>query len=180
MFLIINAAVGGDGGTNPYKTATLPQTLLVDYVHITTSSTPIYQVTPSAGANGSISPSSVVTVNPGNTTTFSVTPNAGYSASVGGTCGGSLSGNTYTTNAITAPCTVTASFGSAQDVPPTNVTATAGNAQATVSFRSPLQAPITGYTATSSPGGITASGCRQPHNGDGADQRHCLYIHGNG
>ncbi|TCT19847.1 DUF1566 domain-containing protein [Thiobaca trueperi] len=69
-----------------------------------------YSVTPSAGANGSISPTTVQTINHGATATFTVTPNPGYTASVGGTCGGSLSGTTYTTSAITGACTVEASF----------------------------------------------------------------------
>ena len=45
--------------------------------------------------------------------------------------------------------------------PPTAVTATAGNGQASVSFTPPASdggAAITSYTVTSSPGGTTASG----------------------
>ncbi|MGD0885998.1 MAG: fibronectin type III domain-containing protein, partial [Thermodesulfovibrionales bacterium] len=69
-----------------------------------------YTVTPAAGANGSISPSSAQTVNYNGTEVFTVTPSSGYSiASVTG-CGGTLSGSSYTTGAITANCTVTASF----------------------------------------------------------------------
>ena len=44
--------------------------------------------------------------------------------------------------------------------PPTGVSATAGNAQATVSWTAPVWnggAPVTGYTATASPGGATCS-----------------------
>jgi hypothetical protein len=67
-------------------------------------------VTPSAGANGTISPATAQTVNYNATTAFTVTPSTGYTASVAGTCGGSLVGTTYTTNAITANCTVVASF----------------------------------------------------------------------
>jgi beta-glucanase (GH16 family) len=171
MFLIINTAVGGAGEDRAVQNGTLPQTMLVDYVHVTTDSIPIYQVSPSAGANGSISPSSVVTVNPGSTTTFTVTPNPGYYASVGGTCGGTLSGSTYTTGDIIAPCSVTASFSTTNPVPratvpyaPTDVTATAGSGQATVSFKLPANggSPITGYNVTSSPGGITASRAGSP------------------
>jgi len=69
-----------------------------------------YTVTPSAGANGSISPNTPQTVSSGATTQFTVTPNAGYTTSVGGTCGGNLVGTTYTTSAITADCTVAATF----------------------------------------------------------------------
>lgn len=49
---------------------------------------------------------------------------------------------------------------------PTSVSATAGNEQATVSFTAPtftgIPAGITGYRATSSPGGITATGSSSP------------------
>jgi len=47
---------------------------------------------------------------------------------------------------------------------PTGVTAKAGNAQATVSFKLPASSgnPITGCTATSSPGGITGQGVGSP------------------
>lgn len=69
-----------------------------------------YTVTPSAGANGTISPNTAQTVNSGSTTAFTVTPSSGYTALVGGTCGGNLAGTTYTTNAVTANCTVTATF----------------------------------------------------------------------
>ncbi len=49
--------------------------------------------------------------------------------------------------------------------PPTSVTAVEGNSQATVSFTAPADnggASITSYTATSSPGGFTASGASSP------------------
>ena len=69
-----------------------------------------FLVTPSAGANGSIAPSTVQTIGYGATTTFTVTPNMGFVASVGGTCGGTLVATTYTTNPITAACTVSATF----------------------------------------------------------------------
>ena len=56
---------------------------------------------------------------------------------------------------------------SAPTVPgaPTSVSATAGNAQATVSFTAPASnggSAITGYTVTSSPGNITATGSSSP------------------
>ncbi|MEI2773844.1 MAG: GEVED domain-containing protein [Candidatus Competibacter sp.] len=69
-----------------------------------------FAVTPSAGANGTISPNQIQVVLPNTTTSFTVTPNPGYTAQVGGTCGGSLSGTTFTTSPVTADCTVTASF----------------------------------------------------------------------
>lgn len=112
-----------------------------------------YNVTPSAGVNGSISPAVVQSIGHGTTTTFTVTPNGGYTASVGGTCGGSLVGTTYTTNAITADCSVIASFTLPASVPDAPVigTATAGNAQVSAAFTAPGNnggSAITSYTAT--------------------------------
>ena len=69
-----------------------------------------YNVTPSAGANGAITPGTAQVVAYNNSTAFTVTPNSGYVANVTGTCGGNLSGATYTTNAITGACTVDAAF----------------------------------------------------------------------
>jgi hypothetical protein len=75
-----------------------------------TFATNTYTVTPSAGAGGSISPSTPQTVNYNQTTSFTVTPSTGYRiASVTG-CGGTLSGSTFTTGPITSDCAVTASF----------------------------------------------------------------------
>ncbi|MEN1760406.1 fibronectin type III domain-containing protein [Anoxynatronum sibiricum] len=48
---------------------------------------------------------------------------------------------------------------------PTNVTAVAGNTEATISFTAPASnggAAITGYTVTSNPGGLTGSGAASP------------------
>ncbi|EKE20317.1 MAG: hypothetical protein ACD_8C00021G0002 [uncultured bacterium] len=86
---------------------------LAEWAYVITSTT--FTVTPSAGANGTISPSTAQTINSGSTTTFTVTPSSGYTATVGGTCGGSLVGTTYTTNAITANCTVSATFASTEN-----------------------------------------------------------------
>ncbi|SDU02359.1 IPTL-CTERM sorting domain-containing protein [Halopseudomonas salegens] len=70
-----------------------------------------YEVTPSAGANGSIAPSSMQLITAGQTTSFMVTPPANYSPAISGTCpAGSWSGSSYTTGAIMASCTVTANF----------------------------------------------------------------------
>jgi Fibronectin type III domain/Divergent InlB B-repeat domain len=69
-----------------------------------------YNVTPSAGANGTISPNTLQTIGHGSTTSFTVTPNVGYVAAVGGTCGGTLVGNSFTTNNILGNCTVNTTF----------------------------------------------------------------------
>jgi hypothetical protein len=64
-------------------------------------------------------------------------------------------------------CAAAASGAVAQTVPgaPTIGTATAGNAQASVTFTAPSSnggSPITGYTATSAPGGKTGSAAASP------------------
>ncbi len=104
------ATVSGCGGnwtgTNPYTTGAISADCTVTATFTLNS----YSVTPSAGANGSISPDTPQTVDHGNTVQFTVTPATNYEASVGGSCGGSLAGNIYTTNAITGNCTVQASF----------------------------------------------------------------------
>ena len=61
--------------------------------------------------------------------------------------------------------------------------ATAGNAQATVSFTAPASnggAAITSYTVTSSPGGEDRDRRGQPDRRDRADERHELHVHGHG
>ena len=72
--------------------------------------TTTHTVTPVAGANGAIAPSTAQTVDYRNPVVLTVTPSAGYHiASVTG-CDGTLVGGTFTTGAVTADCTVTASF----------------------------------------------------------------------
>jgi hypothetical protein len=81
-----------------------------------------YTVIPSAGAGGSISPSTSQTVESGSTVNFTLTPDSGYQISgVGGSCPGTLSGSTFATGAITADCTVVGSF---EVIPATTYTVT--------------------------------------------------------
>jgi len=73
----------------------------------------------------------------------------GISDAAGNAGSGTASSANYTIAIATAPGV------------PTAVTAAAGNGQVTVTFTPPVSnggAPITGYTVTSSPGGITATG----------------------
>ena len=66
---------------------------------------------------------------------------------------------------------------------PTGVKATAGHAQAIVKFTLPASSgtsPITSYTVTSSPGGVTRTGNRQPDNSHGTHQRQDLHLYGEG
>ena len=117
-----SATVGGTCGGNLVGTTYTTNAINADCSVSATFTINSYLVTPSAGANGSIAPSTAVSVNHGATTTFVVTANAGFAASVGGTCGGALVGTTYTTNAIIGPCTVVATF---LDVTPPDTSITA-------------------------------------------------------
>jgi hypothetical protein len=70
-----------------------------------------YTLTTSAGANGSISPSGVVTVNYGSNQTFTIAPNTGYNivnVLVDGTSVGAVASYTFTS--VTASHTISASF----------------------------------------------------------------------
>ena len=94
--------VGNVFTTNP---VTADCTVVANFSQIT------HTVTPSAGAGGSIAPSTPQIVNDGATTNFTLTPNSGFQiANVTGTCGGNLVGNVFTTNPVTADCTVVANF----------------------------------------------------------------------
>jgi hypothetical protein len=88
---------------------------------------PTFTVTPSAGANGTITPNTPQNINAGVSTQFSVTPSLGYSAAMSGTCGGTLVGTTYTTSAITAACTVIANFINTPVAQTINMAATPAN-----------------------------------------------------
>ena len=71
-----------------------------------------YTVTPSAGANGTLSPSTAQTVNYGSSLTFTATPNTGYMVntwSVDGTVV-QTGGTTFTLTNITANHTVHVTF----------------------------------------------------------------------
>jgi YVTN family beta-propeller protein len=118
---------------------------------------PLFNVTPSAGSNGTINPATPQPTYAGSSATFTITPSFGYAATVGGTCGGALVGNTYTTAPITGDCTVIASFNAIYTVPSAPIigTAVAGATSVVVNFTPPVSdggTPITSYTASCSPG----------------------------
>ena len=122
-----------------------------------------HTVSATAGAGGSISPTSR-SVAQGSTTTFTVTPQSGYQiASVTG-CSGSRSGSTYTTGAITAACTVSASFSAVTHT----VSATAGaGGSISPTSRSVAQGSTTTFTVTPQSGYQIASvtGCSGSRSG---------------
>ena len=145
----VTGSCGGTLAGNTYTTAPLVADCSVIVSFVRTH----FVITPSASANGSISPNTPQTLPSGTFGVFTVTPDAGYAASVGGTCGGSLAGNTYTTNVPTADCTVAATFSLNSYV----VTPSAG-ANGTITPATPQTiahggtatftvSPATGYTA---------------------------------
>ena len=104
LYFEMNPAGGGGGG----------------YVVPPTTS---YIVTPSAGANGSISPSSAATVTSGNSQTFTITPASGYQVAnvlVDGTSVGAVS--TYTFSNVVANHTISATFSATVVTPPATTT----------------------------------------------------------
>jgi autotransporter-associated beta strand protein len=129
-----------------------------------------YTVTPSAGANGTIAPSTPQVVSHGSTASFTLAPVIGYGAVVGGTCGGTHSGTTYTTNPITASCTVDATFDSLA-VTTFSAPSATGSGKITASFTGggPLCSfatseliPVSGH-ARSPPAGSAPSNVAFPH-----------------
>jgi subtilisin family serine protease len=104
----ISSVIGCGGTLNGSKYTTGP--IISNCTVTATFAINTYTVTPTAGSNGSINPSSPQTVNYNQTKTFTVTPNTGYRISAVTGCNGILSGSTYTTGPITANCTVTATF----------------------------------------------------------------------
>jgi len=123
------------------------------------NTTPVtYVVTPSAGAGGSISPSTPQTVSSGATQSFTLNPNTGYTiANVTG-CGGTLVGNVYTTAAVTASCAVSATFTDMYAVTPTAET---GGTISPAAVQSVLYNKTTKFTITPTKGYYISavSGC---------------------
>lgn len=69
-------------------------------------------VTPSAGANGSLSPSTPQSVAHNQSVVFTAIPNSGYAVAnfTGTSCGGTVSGNTYTASNVVNDCIVAVTF----------------------------------------------------------------------
>jgi hypothetical protein len=148
---------------------------------------------PASAASNSVTPAAAQTItfaNPGaqafgTTPTLTATSDSGltvtFTSSTTGVCtitsGGALTFVTAGTCTINADQAGNASFLAATRVSrsftvnavvpgaPTAVVATAGDAQATISFTAPASnggAAITAYTVTSTPGGITGTGASSP------------------
>ncbi|OGU12299.1 MAG: hypothetical protein A2075_11665 [Geobacteraceae bacterium GWC2_58_44] len=69
-----------------------------------------FTVSPTAGANGGITPATAQSAKAGQSLGFTVTPDAGYQISTVTGCGGTLNGNSYSTAGMTGNCRVSATF----------------------------------------------------------------------
>ena len=140
------SVTGTCGGTlvgNSFTTAAV----IADCTVIANFALNVYTVTPSAGANGSISPNTPQPVSHGGTKAFTVTPGTGYHIDVmGGTCGGSLAGNTYTTAVVTGDCSVSATFAKNSYLVSTSVGA--GGGSFTPASQSVLYQDAAAFTVT--------------------------------
>jgi hypothetical protein len=101
--------VSGCGGTlvgDTYTTGAISRSCAVT----ATFATNRYTVTPTAGANGRISPSAARLVNYNAKMVFVVNANQGYQIDTVTGCNGTLSGNIFTAGPITDNCTIEAKF----------------------------------------------------------------------
>lgn len=121
-----------------------------------------YTVTPSASSNGSITPSSVQTVNSGATLAFTATPNSGYGVDQWLLDGSVVQtgGNTYQLTNITANHTVNVTFGAATLTPSVSSLALAINCQPSSSCTTTQDIALTGnsrYITIQNTGSINAT-----------------------
>lgn len=167
--ITINVSDSTTGPSAPYTTP-IPLTLTIAAPTITVSPPSLTNATVGTGYSQSMSAS-------GGTAPYSFSASAGLPTGLTLASDGTLSGTPTTAGdfSFTVTATDAQSFtgtGSytvhvAAIAPgaPTGVSATGGDTQASVSFTAPANtggSPITGYTVTSSPGGLTGSGASGP------------------
>lgn len=95
-----------DDDSYTFSNVTANHTIAVSFAPV-----PTYTITPTAGANGAISPATVQTVTEGDDASFDITPDAGYyvqDVKVDGTSVGAVTSYTFTE--VTANHTIEASF----------------------------------------------------------------------
>ena len=93
----------GTSSTYTFSTVSANHTISVSFYN--------YNITATAGANGSISPSGVTSVAPGGSQSYTITPATGYSIANVTVDGSSVgTGSTYSFSSVTANHTISASF----------------------------------------------------------------------
>jgi hypothetical protein len=86
----------------------------------TTTANPTYTITPTAGANGTISPAAAVSVASGGSQAFTITPNSGYKIATVTVDGASVAASSpYTFTNVTASHTISATFSAVVSNTPT-------------------------------------------------------------
>jgi hypothetical protein len=108
--ILVDGTAVTTGSSYSFSNVTSNHTISVSFAQATKT----YTITPSAGSNGTISPSSAVTLNSGSSQTFTITPATGYQVSsvlIDGATVGSLT--SYTFSNVTANHTISATFTSA-------------------------------------------------------------------
>jgi uncharacterized repeat protein (TIGR01451 family)/uncharacterized repeat protein (TIGR02543 family) len=152
--LTANAATGwsftGWSGDLAGTTSPITITLNSDKVVTATFAIKTYIITPTAGANGSITPSTPQLVNYGSSITFTIIPSTGYHIADVGVDGASQGAvGSYTFNTITTSHTITAAFAiNTYVITPTagsNGSITPGSPQ-TVNYGSSIMFTITANT----------------------------------
>jgi len=104
--------VGADGVSQGELQVYTFTNVTADHTITATFAINTYTITPTAGANGSITPGTPQTVNYSGTAAFTITPDTGYhvvDVGVDGVSQGALQGYTFTN--VTADHTITAAFG---------------------------------------------------------------------
>jgi hypothetical protein len=143
-YLVSDVNVDGTsvGAVNSYtfSDVTADHTISVTYIRT-------YMITPSAGANGSISPPSPIVLRAGESQTFDITPNFGYKVQnvvVNGVSVGAV--GTYTVSGISADTTVAATFVADTSlinnytiIPPFVATGAPPNVMLMLSIETPMQ-----------------------------------------
>ena len=143
-----------DSGGQTYVSTSASASAIVGDVVI-----PTFVVTPSAGAGGSISPSTPQTVEEGETVKFLLGADTNYDIDdVGGSCGGTLTldsfEQSFTTDPVTSDCSVSATFNlRSGTVPPaapnlSRVQVDASGATLKITPASAGSDPINGYTTS--------------------------------
>lgn len=115
-------------------------------IRLTRPPTQQYTVTPSAGANGSISPSTAQVVNSGSTITFTATPDAGYGVNQWLVDGALVQtgGTTYQLTNITSNHTVNVTFDTVTLTPSVSLLALSVNCRPASAFTTTQNAALTG------------------------------------
>jgi outer membrane autotransporter protein len=167
--ITINVSDSTTGPSTPYTTP-VSLTLTIVAPTITVSPPSLTNATVGTGYSQSMSAS-------GGTAPYSFSASAGLPTGLTLAPGGTLSGTPTTAGdfnftvtatdaqSFTGTGSYTVHVAAIAPGAPTGVSATGGDTQASVSFTAPANtggSPITGYTVTSSPGGLTGSGTSSP------------------